>query len=169
MSVKPLLSRSTALVAAGGVLMLAAAGCGGSSKSTTATTSASAVTTNATAPAAAATISKTEYVAKANAACSRTNGPLAATALKLASHPSPAEAQHIIAGTFIPQIKAQLTEIKALGTPTGGAATIATMDRLLAGDIAKIAKNPTLAGPAAFHDFAKVAHAYGLTACAPLS
>ena len=65
--------------------------------------------------------------------------------------------------------ESQLHQIQAIGTPTGGQTTIATMDRLLAGDIAKIERNPALAGPAAFHDFAQVAHGYGLTACAPLS
>ncbi|MGO8904124.1 MAG: hypothetical protein ACLQMH_00705 [Solirubrobacteraceae bacterium] len=152
------LSRPTAL-AAGAALILAAAGCGGGGKS-------SASTAASTAPGAPA---KAEYVAKANAICNATNGPLAATALKLASHPSPVEAAHIIAGSFIPQIKSQLSQIQAIGTPAGGQATITTMDRLLAGDVARIEKDPALAGPAAFDDFAKVAHGYGLTACAPLS
>jgi len=152
------LSRPTAL-AAGAALILAATGCGGGGKS-------SASTAASTAPGAPA---KAEYVAKANAICNATNGPLAATALKLASHPSPVEAAHIIAGSFIPQIKSQLSQIQAIGTPAGGQATITTMDRLLAGDIARIEKDPALAGPAAFDDFAKVAHGYGLTACAPLS
>jgi hypothetical protein len=151
------LSRPTAL-AAGAALILAAAGCGGGGKSATSSAS--------TAPAAP---TKAEYVAKANAVCNATNGPLTATALKLASHPSPVEAGHIIAGSFIPQIKSQLSQIQAIGTPAGGQATIATMDRLLAGDIARIEKDPALAGPLAFDDFAKVAHGYGLTACAPLS
>ena len=168
MSVNPVISRSIALAAAG-ALVLAAAGCGGSSTTTSSSSSSAAATTSASTPPPAPALSKAEFVAKANAACTRSNGPLAATALKLASHPNPVEAEHLIAGTFIPEIKAQLSEIKALGTPAGGQATIATMDALLAGDIAKIAKNPALAGPAAFHDFAKVAHAYGLTACAPLS
>ena len=112
---------------------------------------------------------KAEYVTKANAICNATNGPLAATAVKLASHPSPVEAAHIIAGSFIPQIKSQLSQIQAIGTPAGDQPAIATMDRLLAGDIIRIEKDPALAGPAAFDDFAKVAHGYGLTACAPLS
>jgi hypothetical protein len=155
------LLRPTAL-AAGVALILAAAGCGGGSKST----SSSASTAPTTAPAAP---SRAEYVAKANAVCNSTNGPLAATALKLASHPRPVVAAHIIAGTFIPQIKSQLSRIKAIGTPAGGEATIATMDRLLARDIARIEKDPAIAGPAAFHDFAEVAHRYGLTSCAPLS
>ncbi|HME03069.1 MAG TPA: hypothetical protein VKG38_08560 [Solirubrobacteraceae bacterium] len=152
------LSRPTAL-AAGAALVLAAAGCGGASKNTTsgAGTAVSAAPTQA------------EYVAKANAICNATNGPLTATALKLASRPSPAEAAHIIAGSFIPEIKSQFSQIQAIGTPAAGQATIATMDRLLAGDIARIEKDPALAGPAAFDDFAKVAHGYGLTACAPLS
>lgn len=152
------LSRPTAL-AAGAALILAAAGCGGGAKSTANSASAAV----STAP------SRAEYVAKANAICNATNGPLTATALKLANRPSPVEAAHIVAGSFIPQIKSQLSQIQAIGTPAGGQATIATMDRLLAGDIARIEKDPALAGPAAFDDFAKIAHGYGLTACAPLS
>lgn len=149
-------------LAAGAALILSSAGCGSSAKSTT--SSASAATS--TAPAAP---TKAEYIAKANDICNATNGPLTATVLKLASHPSPVEAAHIVDGTFIPQIKSQLSQIQAVGTPAGGQGTIATMDRLLAGDIARIEKDPALAGPATFHDFATVAHAYGLTACAPLS
>jgi hypothetical protein len=156
-----ILSRPIAL-AAGAALILAAAGCGGGGKSATSGANTAASTTPA-AP------TKAEYVAKSNAICNATNGPLAATALKLADHPSPVEAAHIIAGSFIPQIKSQLSQIQAIGTPAGGQVTIATMDRLLAGDIARIEKDPALAGPATFDDFAKVAHGYGLTACAPLS
>jgi hypothetical protein len=158
------------LAAAGAALVLAAAGCGSSSTSSTSSTNSSAAgTTSAASTTPAPALTRAQYLAQANAVCARSNGPLTATALKLASHPSPVEAVHIITGTFIPQIKAQLTEIKAIGVPAGGQAGVATMDRLLAGDIAKIEKNPALAGPAAFHDFAKVAHAFGLTACAPLS
>jgi hypothetical protein len=154
-------ARPTAL-ATGAALILAAVGCGGSGKGT----SSRASTVASSAP---ATPTKAEYVAKANAICAATNGPLAATALRLASHPSRAEAAHIIASTFIPQIKSQLSQIQAIGVPAGGQAASWTMDRLLAGDIARIEKNPAIAGPAAFHDFAEVAHGYGLTACAPLS
>jgi hypothetical protein len=168
MTFKTVVIKPIAIALAGAAIVLAVAGCGGGSKSTSTSAAASTASASATTSAPAG-ISKTEFVAKANAICNATNGPLAATALKLASHPSPTEAAHIIAGTFIPEIQGQLGQIKALGTPVGGQATIATMDRLLAGDIAKIAKNPALAGPAVFHDFAKVAHGYGLTACAPLS
>ena len=108
-------------------------------------------------------------MAKANAVCEATNGPLTATALKLETQRSPAAAANLVATTFIPEIESQARKIEALGTPLGGQATIATMDRLLAGDIAKIAKDPQIAGAAAFRDFATVAHGYGLTACAPLS
>ena len=149
--------RAVALALAS-ALTLGLAGCGSSGKSPSGSAS-----TTSTGP------TRAEYVAKANAICNATNGPLTATALKLAGHPSPAVAEHIIAGSFVPEIQSQLHQIQAIGTPTGGQATIATMDRLLAGDIAKIEKNPALAGPAAFHDFAQVAHGYGLTACAPLS
>jgi len=149
------LSRASAL-AGGAALILASAGCGGAGKRT-------AVSTAPAAP------TKAEYLAKANAICNATNGPLTATVLELARHPSPAEAARIVAGTFVPQIKSQFSQIQAIGTPDGGGATIATMDRLLTGDLTRIERDPALASPAAFHDFAQVAHAYGLTACAPLS
>jgi hypothetical protein len=162
--------RSTTIALAGAALVLAAAGCGGGSKSSTTGTTAARSSTVATgAPASTPTLTKAQFVAKANAICNATNGALTATALRLASHPSPTEAARIVHGTFIPQIKAQFGQVAALGVPAGGQATIATLDHLLAGDVAKIEKNPALAGPGAFHDFAKVAHGYGLTACAPLS
>jgi hypothetical protein len=153
------LSKPTAL-AAGTALILAAAGCGGGGKSSNA---------NANASATPATPTMAEYVAKANAICSASNGSLNATVIKLAGDPNPVDAAHIVSGSFIPQIKSQLSQIQAIGTPAGGKAAVAAMDHLLAGDIAKIEKDPALAGPAAFDDFAKVAHGYGLTDCAPLS
>jgi hypothetical protein len=168
MTFKTVLTRLIAPAVAGAAIVLAVTGCGGGSNSTSSSAATSAASTTATTSAPAG-LSKAEFVAKVNAICNATNGPIAATALKLASHPSPSEAVHIITGTFIPEIQSQLRQIKALGTPVGGQAATATMDRLLAGDIAKIEKNPALAGPAAFHDFAQVAHGYGLTACAPLS
>jgi len=155
------LSRPAAL-AAGAALVLAAAGCESAAKSTASDVSKAASKSPPTP-------TKAEYVAEANAICSAANGPLDATALKLATESNPAEAVHVILGSFIPQIKSQLTQIQAIGTPAGGQATIARMDRLLSGDISRIEKDPALAGPTAFHDFAKVAHGYGLTACAPLS
>jgi hypothetical protein len=151
-----ILSRPTAL-AAGTALVLAAAGCGSSSTTKTSSASASAAPTMA------------EYVAKANAICSASNGSLNATVIKLAGDPSQVDAAHVVIGSFIPEIKSQLTQIQAIGTPAGGEAAVAKMDHLLAGDIARIEKDPALAGPGAFADFAKVAHGYGLTDCAPLS
>ncbi|HTY95923.1 MAG TPA: hypothetical protein VMB91_02700 [Solirubrobacteraceae bacterium] len=160
MTVKPLvLPRPTIVVLLGAVLALTLSACGGATSHTTANAA-------ATAPSGP---SKAQFVARANAVCEATNGPLTATALKLETQRSPAAAAKIVAGTFIPEIEAQARKIEALGTPVGGQATIATMDRLLAGDVARIAKHPQLAGAAAFHDFATVAHGYGLTACAPLS
>ena len=150
-------AKPTAL-AAGTALILAAAGCGSAGKGSTPKASA--------APAAP---TMAEYVAKANAICSASNGSLNATVIKLAGDPNPVDAAHIVSGSFIPQIKSQLSQIQAIGTPAGGKAAVAAMDHLLAGDIAKIEKDPALAGPAAFDDFAKVAHGYGLTDCAPLS
>ncbi len=160
MTVKPHVpSRPAIFVLLGAALVLALSACGGGTSQTT--TNAAATTPSGP--------TKAEFVAKANAVCEATNGPLTRTALKLETQRNPAEAAKIVAGTFIPEIESQARQIEALGTPLGGQATIATMDRLLTGDIAKIAKDPQIAGAAAFHDFATVAHGYGLTACAPLS
>ena len=90
-------------------LIVGLAGCGSSGKSSSGSAS-----TTSVGP------TKAEYVAKANAICNATNGPLTATALKLAGHPSPAVAEHIISGSFIPEIQSQLHQIQAIGTPTGG-------------------------------------------------
>ncbi len=160
MTVKPHVpSRSAISVLLGAAVALALSACAGGSSHTT--TNAAATTPSGP--------TKAEFVAKANAVCEATNGPLTRTALKLETQRNPAAAAKIVATTFIPEIESQARKIEALGTPLGGQATIATMDRLLTGDIAKIAKDPQIAGAAAFQDFATVAHGYGLTACAPLS
>jgi hypothetical protein len=141
-------------------LLLGAAGCGSSSATTKSTSAAAAP---------AAPLTKAEFLTKANAICESANASLAAVTLKLAAHPSPAQTRQIVTGTFLPLVKKQFAEIHALGTPAGGEATIVTMQRLLVADVSKIERNPALAGPATFHDFATVAHSFGLTACAPLS
>ena len=43
------------------------------------------------------------------------------------------------------------------------------MLRLVQADLNKLKSNPTLVATDIFGDFAKVAHPYGLTACAPTS
>jgi hypothetical protein len=139
------------------IAVLAAAGCGGGSSSSTKST--------ATVP----TITKAELVAKANTICTTGNGPILAAAAQLASHPSRAQVAAIVEHTYVPSIESQLTSIKALGVPAGEAATVTRMVKLAEADLNRLKRNPALVTTDVFGGFAKVAHPYGLVACAPTS
>jgi hypothetical protein len=147
------------LVVISATLMLAlAGGCGGASS-----------TTKSAATTAAATITKAEFVAKANAICAAADPNLAAENAKLAAHPTPAAVVAAVKNVYVPSVESQIAGIKALGTPSGDQATVSRMLHLVEGDVHKIKTNPRLITTDVFGDFAKVAHPYGLTACAPLS
>ena len=136
-----------------------AGGCGGGSS-----------TTKSTATTAAATITRAEFVAKANAICAAADPNLAAENAKLAAHPTPAAVAAAVKSVYVPSVESQIAGIKALGTPPGDQATVSRMLQLVEGDVHKIKTNPRLiVATDVFADFAKVAHPYGLTACAPLS
>jgi hypothetical protein len=143
-----------ALVLIAGV---AVAGCGGSGTSSTKST------------ATTATITKAELVAKANAICTAGNGPILAAGAQLASHPSRAQVVSIVERVYVPSIESQLTSIRALGVPAGEQAIMAKMLRLAETDLAKLKHDPALVTTDVFGGFARVAHPYGLVACAPTS
>jgi hypothetical protein len=138
------------------VAALGAAGCGGSGTKSS---------TTATVP----TITKAELVAKANAICATGNGPLLAAAAKLASHPSSTQVVAIVHSTYVPAIESQIRAITALGVPPGEQATVTKMLKLAEADLNKLKQNPALVNTDVFRGFARVAHPYGLTACAPTS
>jgi hypothetical protein len=108
-------------------------------------------------------------VAKANAICTSGNGPLLAAGAKLAARPSRAQVVAIVQNTYVPSIEAQITGIKALGVPPGEQAVITKMLALAEADLNKLKRNPALVATDVFGGFARVAHPYGLTACAPTS
>jgi hypothetical protein len=136
------------------LVALGAAGCGGSSSTKSTTTAA---------------ITKAEFVAKANAICGSADPALSVAGAKLATHPTPATIASVVKNTYVPSVEAQITGIRALGTPSGDQATVARMLQLVQADLNKIKRDPRLITTDVFGDFAKVAHPYGLTACAPLS
>jgi hypothetical protein len=138
------------------IATLGAAGCGSSGTKSTKT---------ATVPA----ITKAELVAKANAICTTGNGPILAAGAKLAAHPSPAQVVAAVQSTYVPSIEAQIRAIKSLGVPPGEQATITNMLKLAEADLNKLKRNPALVNTDVFGSFARVAHPYGLTACAPTS
>jgi hypothetical protein len=142
-------------IAASLIAGLVVAGCGSSGSSSTKAT--------ATPPA----ITKPELVAKANAICTSGNGPILAAAGKLVGHPSKAEVISIVESTYVPAVEGELASIKALGVPPGEQATIARMEKLASAELNKLRSNPALVTTDVFGGFARVAHPYGLVACAP--
>ncbi len=133
---------------------LAATGCGSSSKTASTTTAA---------------ITKAEFVAKANAICGKADPVLSAAGAKLEAQPPKSEIEALVRGTYVPSIEAQITGIKALGVPAGEQSTVTSMLALAQADLEKVKADPALIATDVFAEFAKVAHPYGLTACAPTS
>ena len=74
-----------------------------------------------------------------------------------------------VQNVYLPSVQTQVASIKALGTPNGDQATVTRMLQLVEADLSKVKANPRLITTDVFGDFARVAHPYGLTACAPLS
>jgi hypothetical protein len=70
--------------------------------------------------------------------------------------------------TFAPDIQSQIDGLRALGAQSSDQATVLRMLDVAQTDLNKIKGNPALlASGAGFADFARLAHPYGLTACAP--
>jgi hypothetical protein len=156
----PLPSKRTTVVALTATLAfgLVAGGCGGSSKSST---SKSATT---------AMLSKPQFLARGNAICARGNQSLGAADKALGNQPSQAQITRFVASTFAPDIQTQIDGLRALGAPSSDQAAVSNMLGVAQTDLNKIKSNPALlASGAGFADFARLAHPYGLTACAPSS
>jgi len=134
---------------------LVAAGCGSSSSSSTSTTAA---------------LSKADFVAQANAICSKGNKVTDAAGAQLGKGSSAAQVAAVVTKSFVPGIQSQIDAIKALGAPAGDESTVSSMLGLAQADLDKLKADPSLLGdPKLFSDFANAAHPYGLTACAPNS
>jgi hypothetical protein len=147
------------VVAAVLIVALGATGCGSSSKKSS---SAPAATT--TAPA----ITKAEFVAKANAICTAGNKLTNAAGAQLGRSPNKAKAVAVVKNAFVPAIQAQISRIRALGAPAADKATVTKMLDLAQADLDKVKSKPSLLASNAnpFGNFARIAHPYGLKACA---
>jgi hypothetical protein len=137
---------------------LSATGCGSSSSSTSPTTSTTAIT-------------KTQFLVKANAICTLGNKTLNKVGAKLGNSPSQAQVTAAVKAAYVPSIQAQINGIRNLGAPSGDEATVTNMLNIAQADLNKIKADPTLlvGKKDQFANFAKVAHPYGLTRCAPSS
>ena len=134
-----------------------AVGCGSSnSSSSTASTAA---------------LSKPAFLAKANAICKQGSQKQQAAQSALGKEPSQAQVTTYVSNSFAPNVQAQIDGVRALGAPSGDQATVTNMLDIAQADLDKVKSNPALltGNTDQFANFAKLAHPYGLTACAPNS
>jgi hypothetical protein len=148
------------LIAGALTLALAIAGCGSSSSSS-----------SATGAIPATGITKADFVARANAICVKGNAESKAAAAKLGANPSEGQIVTFVRSTEVPAVRAQIDAIRALGSPPGDSATIAKMLKLAENAVREVRIQPTVisSGVDVFAGFARIAHPYGLTSCAPKS
>lgn len=142
-----------------GVLCTAGCGSSGGSGSTT------------TAAAPRSTISKSAFLAKANAICVKGNAASRAARAKLGASPTEEQIVAFVRGTEVPGVQAQIDAIRALGAPADDQATVTKMLDLAQTAVGRVKVVPTIltTGEDVFAPFAAIAHPYGLTACAPNS
>ena len=147
-----------ALAASLAIATLGFAACGSGGKATSATV-------DRTAP----TISKSEFVRKANAICAKGNAQNKAAGAKLGPQPTEAQVVAFVKRTEVPAVQAQISALTALGAPAGDQATVANMLTLAQDGVNAVKAQPTIVTTTAdvFAPFAHVAHPYGLTSCAP--
>ncbi len=148
------LARSIA-IAATLLVALGAVGCGSSSSTTTTAT--------------VAALSKPQFLAEANAICTQGNQRIGPPGQALGNHPSKAQITAYVTGTFAPSIQSQIDGIRALAAPAMDKAAVKTMLDVAQANLNRVKSDPLLlAGNSPpFAEFAKLAHPYGLTACAP--
>jgi hypothetical protein len=146
--------RFTLSFAIGATLIAAvAAGCGSSDSNSTST----------------APLSKASYLAKGNAICKAGQQKQDAAQQALGQNPTQAQLTAYATATVIPNIQSQIDQVKALGAPSGDEATVSNFLGLAQADLNTVKSDPTILFTRKidpFSDFAKVAHPYGLTACA---
>jgi hypothetical protein len=135
---------------------LIAAGCGSAGKTTSTSTT-------------AAALSRPEFLAQGNAICTHGNQTLAAAEKTLGKQASEAQFKAYVAGTFAPTVQDQIDGIRALAAPSNDQASINSMLDVAQTDLNQVKGNPTTLTEKTFANFAKLAHPYGLTACAPNS
>ncbi|MFZ1154228.1 MAG: hypothetical protein WAN93_04920 [Solirubrobacteraceae bacterium] len=146
---------SVIAVAATLTVGLIGAGCGSASKTTSASTTTA--------------LSRPEFLAQGNAICTHGNQTLAAAEKALGKQASEAQFKAYVTSTFAPTVQEQIAGIRALAAPSNDQADIASMLDVAQTDLNRVKINPTILTEKTFANFAKLAHPYGLTACAPNS
>lgn len=133
------------------VVGLLAAGCGGASSDST------------------ATLTKSQFLAQANAICSKGNRQLASAEKTLGTQASQSQLETYVTHEWAPAVQDQIDGIEALDAPSADQDTISNMLEIAQQDLDKVKSDPTSLNNESFTNFAKLAHPYGLTECAPTS
>lgn len=140
-------------------IVVIVAGCGSSSSDTT-----------------AASLTKSEFIAKANAICKKGNAEVESefqayakkNGLKENAEPSTAQGVELAETILTPNIKGQSEELRALGAPSGDEEEITAMLDSLDQGVEEAEADPEalFAGKSEpFKDASQKAQKYGLTAC----
>ena len=146
-----------AFVAAAMVIALVVAGCGGDGSST-----------------AASTISKEEYIAKADAICKKGTERLQKALFGLLKEQrnlakvSEAKQEKIVTTVMVPSVSREVDELRALGVPDGDEEKVDAIVAALEEGVETAERNPevvTKSSDAVFGIASRIAGEYGLKAC----
>ncbi|MCI0689633.1 MAG: hypothetical protein L0Y54_20720 [Sporichthyaceae bacterium] len=152
-------------VAAIGLAAAALTGCGGGEEHINAGEAASASTTAS----ASAAITKAQFLERANAICTAGNTELASSAATL-DPASTTEEQFVtfVRQTLIPNVRGQVSDIRALGYPKGDEMTVESMLAEAEQRFTEIEADPMILRGTAdpFRELNTRLKDYGLTACA---
>lgn len=147
-----------AFVAAAMVVALVVAGCGGGDSSTT-----------------AGSISKEDFIAKADAICKKGTERLQKAIFAALKHPrnltkvSEAEQIKIVTIAMVPNVSREVEELRALGVPEGDEEKVNAMIGALEEGVETAEQDPqavTKSSDVVFGISSRIAGEYGLTVCA---
>lgn len=115
-----------------------------------------------------ATLTKVEFLAKANTICKRANQRQDAVAQREfdGKQPTPAKIMRFVKRTAIPGIGNQIEALRALSILSS---TVTRLLDIAEHDMASVKSHPALltGDRDPFANFRRLAHSYGLTSCAP--
>lgn len=152
-----------ALVAAIATLAMAFGGCGSGGDSTDTAEGTSSV-------------SKAEFVKKGNAICTKAEKEVEEGVEEFAKEnnlsarkpPSEKQVEELAEELIVPSVRKQLMELRALGTPSGGAEELQAIFAAVEGALKETEENPSVFGKGGVGPFAKankLSREYGLTVC----
>jgi hypothetical protein len=145
--------KATILVAAAVALAGIAAGCGDDNNDSTTS--------------AAETISKADFVAKANQICKQGNADIDQAGKQLPHNLNEAQLEDFASSTLVPKVQSQIDGVKALGAPAGEEAQVNKLLATVQADLDQLKADPSkIKDDHLFDDSDQQAKALGLNECA---